>query len=200
MEQPRIRPPQSRPRPQPPRPPSVPPGGRPARPTGPGAGARPVAPVVRALRRLPSPRLTGLGGGLFALVAMVLVGALDWLLLDGSPTAYGLLFLPVCVLTALWVREADLVTAPVGVPIAFAVGIVPVSGGAGGTGGHLMALITSLAMHAGWLYAGTLIAGLIACVRKVRAMGRRTRRVRSGAPRVRGAAGVRGAGAPRVRG
>lgn len=98
-------------------------------------GARPrsragaVAPVVLALRRFPNPRLTGIGAGLFAALAMFLLACLDWLLLDGSAVAYGLLFLPVSALTALWVRPADLVTAPISVPIAFAVGVIPIAGG-----------------------------------------------------------------------
>ncbi|MEU3500716.1 DUF6542 domain-containing protein [Streptomyces hundungensis] len=95
------------------------------------------------------------------------------LLFDGSPAVYGVLFLPVCAVTALWVRAADLVTAPICVPIAFAVGIVPVAGGTGGFGGQAMAVVTALALHAGWLYAGTLVAGVIASVRKLRLMGRR---------------------------
>ncbi|MFJ6520250.1 DUF6542 domain-containing protein [Streptomyces filamentosus] len=132
--------------------------------------------MVQALRRLPSPRLTGLGAGLFASASMLLVGFLDWLLLDGSPLAFGLLFLPVSALTALWVRTADLVTAPIAVPIAFAVGVVPIAGGSGGFGGQAMAVVTALAVHAGWLYGGTLIAGVVASVRKVRDMGRRRRR------------------------
>lgn len=39
-----------------------------------------------------------------------------------------------------------------------------------------MAVITSLAVHAGWLYGRTLVAGLITCVRKVRMMSRRRQR------------------------
>ncbi|MFF7811886.1 DUF6542 domain-containing protein [Streptomyces sp. NPDC007945] len=163
--------------------------------------------MVQALRRLPSPRLTGLGAGLFASAAMLVVGFLDWLVLDGSPLAFGLLFLPVSALTALWVRPADLVTAPIAVPIAFAVGVVPIAGGSGGFGGQAMAVITALAVHAGWLYGGTLIAGLIASVRKVRDMGRRRGRPVPSAPanpvraerppRVAGAAGpVRGGQTP----
>ncbi|WP_261992421.1 DUF6542 domain-containing protein [Streptomyces sp. MS191] len=146
---------------------------------------RPAPPVVVALRRLPNPRLTGLGAGLFASATMLVIGFLDWLLFDGSPVVFGVLFLPVSALTALWVRTADLVTAPISVPIAFAVGVVPISGGSGGVGGQAMALVTALAVHAGWLYGGTLVAGLITCVRKVRDMGRRQR-----------AAGVARAGAP----
>ncbi|WP_443333152.1 DUF6542 domain-containing protein [Streptomyces sp. CB03234] len=150
------------------------PGGGPRRPAG-RPGRRPVPPVVLALRRLPSPRLTGLGAGLFAAASMFLLGCLDWLLFDGSPLVYGLLFLPVSALTALWVRAADLVTAPISVPIAFAVGVVPIAGGTGGLGGRIMAVVTALAVHAGWLYGGTLVAGLITSVRKVRQMGRRQR-------------------------
>ncbi|MFJ7128018.1 DUF6542 domain-containing protein [Streptomyces sp. NPDC098101] len=138
-----------------------------------------MPPVVLALRRLPAPRLTGLGAGLFASAVMLTVGFLDLLLLDGSPVAYGLLFLPVSALTALWVRTADLVTAPISVPIAFAVGVLPIAGGTGGLGGQAMAVVTALAVHAGWLYGGTLVAGVIASVRKVRDMGRRQQRART---------------------
>ncbi|MEU9863346.1 DUF6542 domain-containing protein [Streptomyces sp. NPDC047971] len=146
---------------------------------------RPAPPVVVALRRLPNPRLTGLGAGLFASATMLLLGLLDQLLLDGSPLAYGLLFLPVSALTALWVRTADLVTAPISVPIAFAVGVVPIAGGTGGFGGQAMAVVTALAVQAGWLYGGTLVAGLITCVRKVRHMGRRQRLAARAPQRVR---------------
>ncbi|SEC58712.1 hypothetical protein SAMN05428939_2743 [Streptomyces sp. TLI_105] len=156
-------------------------GGPAARASGRPAGRRPVPPVVLALRRLPSPRLTGLGAGLFASAVMLALGLLDQLLLDGSPVAYGLLFLPVSALTALWVRTADLVTAPIGVPIAFAVGVVPIAGGTGGFGGQAMAVVTALAVHAGWLYGGTLVAGLIASVRKLRDMGRRHQRAAAAA-------------------
>ncbi|MEU4061526.1 DUF6542 domain-containing protein [Streptomyces wedmorensis] len=157
----------------------------PGRGSGRPGGARPVPPVVLALRRLPSPRLTGLGAGLFASAVMLTIGFLDLLLLDGSPVVYGLLFLPVSALTALWVRTADLVTAPIAVPIAFAVGVVPIAGGTGGIGGQAMAVVTALAVHAGWLYGGTLVAGLIASFRKVRDMARRQQRTaaaRSAAP------------------
>ncbi|MFC8761114.1 DUF6542 domain-containing protein [Streptomyces sp. NPDC057193] len=162
-------------------------------PSGRAPDGRPVPPVVLALRRLPQPRLTGLGAGLFASAVMLTLGFLDRLLFDGSPVVYGLLFLPVSALTALWVRAADLVTAPIGVPIAFAVGVVPIAGGSGGLGGQAMAVVTALAVHAGWLYGGTLVAGLIASVRKVREMGRR-QHARAMAP-VAGEAPGAGAGA-----
>ncbi|HWU06389.1 MAG TPA: DUF6542 domain-containing protein [Streptomyces sp.] len=189
MEQHRTRTPQRR---QPPQAQPAPPGGlgevtAPAAcpvtvTVAPTAGAAPkprpgggVPPVVLALRRFPDPRLTGIGAGLFAALAMFLLACLDRLLLGGSELVYGLLFLPVSALTALWVRPADLVTAPIIVPIAFAVGVIPVAGGTGGFGGQAMAVVTALAVQAGWLYGGTLIAGLIATVRKVRQMRERQR-------------------------
>ncbi|MFD7499308.1 DUF6542 domain-containing protein [Streptomyces sp. NPDC059832] len=153
--------------------------------------SRPVPPVVLALRRLPNPRLTGIGAGLFAAATMFVLACLDLLVLDGSAVVFGVLFLPVCALTALWVRPADLVTAPIIVPIAFAIGVIPIAGGTGGFGGQTMALVTALAVHAGWLYGGTLIAGLIATVRKVRLMRQRQRRTLLAAQAARASQGPR---------
>ncbi|MFJ4830254.1 DUF6542 domain-containing protein [Streptomyces sp. NPDC088747] len=122
---------------------------------------------------MPNPRLTGLGGGLFCGAVMFALGCVDQLLFGASMVVYGVLFLPVCALTAVWVRRGDLVIAPVVVPIAFAFGLLPVAGdGGGGIGGRLMGLFTALAVQAGWLYGGTLIAGLISTVRKARLMTR----------------------------
>ncbi|WP_372478134.1 DUF6542 domain-containing protein [Streptomyces barringtoniae] len=126
--------------------------------------------------RLPGPRLTGLGSGLFCTLVMFLLGCLDALLLDGALPVYGVLFVPVCVLTALWVRAGDLLTAPVVVPIAFAVGLIPVTDGGGGLLGSLMGLFTGLATQCGWLYGGTLVAGVIVLVRRVLWVRRRRRR------------------------
>jgi hypothetical protein len=184
VEQPRTSHPQPRQRPQGP---LAPQGAVAERPPavyglGPARSGRTVPPLVLALRRLPAPRLTGLGAGLFAVVVMLALGSLIQLLLDGSAVAYGVVFLPVCALTALWVSEADLVTAPISVPIAFAVGIVPISDGVGGLGSQVMAVVTALAVHAGWLYGGTLVAGVITCVRKVRSMARQRRRPRPPRP------------------
>ncbi|MGW0768262.1 DUF6542 domain-containing protein [Streptomyces sp. NPDC002676] len=134
--------------------------------------ARPVPPG----RRMARPRLTGLGGGLFCALAMFLLGCLDQLLFGASLPVYGVLFLPVCVLTALWVRDSDLLTAPVVVPIAFAVGLFPVSDGSAGLPSRLMGLVTGLATQAGWLYGGTLVAGVIVLARRVRRVRRRRRR------------------------
>ena len=64
-------------------------------------------------------------------------------------------------------RQGDLLTAPVVVPIAFAVGLLPVADSGGGLRGRLMGLVTALATQAGWLYGGTLVAGLIATVRRI---------------------------------
>ncbi|MFJ5996470.1 DUF6542 domain-containing protein [Streptomyces sp. NPDC092370] len=201
MEQYRTRSPQYGPRRDRPRPPRQPvpsqagrgAGGEPvraARPPGPQPRPAPVrgpvrgparparpAPASGAARlpnlRLPNPRLTGLGSGLFCAAVMFLLGALCTALFGASLTAYGVLFLPVCVLTALWVRPGDLMSAPVVVPIAFAVGLLPATDGEGGTVGKLMGLVTGLATQAGWLYGGTLIAGLIVIVRRIRLVHRR---------------------------
>ncbi|MFD5662429.1 DUF6542 domain-containing protein [Streptomyces hirsutus] len=195
MEQHSTRPVQYGPRrDRPPRPPLPPQAGR-----TPGGGvarsARPVRPAQRrpapaprpvpspAARRLPNPRLTGLGGGLFCGFMMLTLGFLVALLFGMSPTVYGVLFLPVCVLTALWVREGDLLTAPVVVPVAFALGLVPVADeGDGGTGARLMGMVTGLATQAGWLYGGTLLACAIVLgrrMRMVRTINRRAAAARS---------------------
>ncbi|MFD5639243.1 DUF6542 domain-containing protein [Streptomyces sp. NPDC127077] len=135
---------------------------------------RPAPAGVRQPRRTSRPRLTGLGGGLFCGASMFALACLDQLLFGGSATVYGVLFLPVCVLTALWVRPGDLVTAPVVLPIAFACGLPPITeDGGGGLGGFFMGLVTTLALQAGWLYGGTLAAVLVVTVRRVRLMSRR---------------------------
>ncbi|MGE7391357.1 DUF6542 domain-containing protein [Streptomyces sp. NPDC004126] len=134
----------------------------------PAQSRRPAAP-----RRLPRPMLTGFGAGLFACLAMLLVAGACRLLFGSSLFAYGLLFLPVSAAVGVWVRPADLVTAPISAPIAFAAGVWPVSGGSGGFGGQLMGIVSALSLHAGWLYAGTLAAGLIALVRRAALSGRK---------------------------
>ncbi len=148
-----------------------------------------MARAVRALRGMPNPRLTGLGGGLFCAAVMLVLGFLDQLLFGASLTVYGVLFLPVCLLTALWVRRGDLLTAPVVVPIAFAVGLLTVAESGEGMGGRLMGLVTALATEAGWLYGGTLVAGSTVLVRRVRMLRRR---------RAAGAAGPTGAARSRT--
>ncbi|WP_374063976.1 DUF6542 domain-containing protein [Streptomyces himalayensis] len=139
--------------------------------------------LVQAARRMPNPRLTGIGIGLFCTASMFVLACVDQVVLGGSLIVYGVLFLPVSALTALWVRPADLVTAPIVVPIAFVVGLLPIMEGSGGLGQRIMGLVTALAMHAGWLYGGTLIAGVITTVRKVRLMARRRAQLRRRPPR-----------------
>ncbi|WP_078913926.1 DUF6542 domain-containing protein [Streptomyces sp. NRRL S-37] len=169
-------------------PPLPPPAGRAAG----GGVARPVrparVPVSRptpppAVRRLPNPRLTGLGLSLFCGLVALVLGLLTDALFGSSGTVYGVLFLPVCVLTALWVREGDLLVAPVVVPIAFAVGLVPLADGGDGTGGRLMGMVTGLATQAGWLYGGTLVTSLIVLGRRVRRVRGINRRVARNRPR-----------------
>ncbi|MFF5182490.1 DUF6542 domain-containing protein [Streptomyces sp. NPDC000345] len=134
---------------------------------------------------MPNPRLTGLGSGLFSGVLMCALGSVDELLFGSSLIVYSVLFLPVCVLTALWVRRGDLLSAPVVVPIAFALGLLPVTGDEGGVGARLMGLVTALATQAGWLYGGTLAATATVFARAVRRAARR--RAASRRPRLQGA-------------
>jgi membrane protein implicated in regulation of membrane protease activity len=154
---------------------------------------------------MPNPRLTDLGCGLFCGLAMFVLAGIDRLLFGASTALYGVLFLLVSALTAVWVRRGDLASAPVVVPIAFAAGQPLLAEGEGGLGGHLLALVTALAMQAGWLYGGTLVAGVIVTVRKVRLMARRAaeRERQRGRDRhgreVRGSRDVRGRAAAGVR-
>ncbi|MGW8899665.1 DUF6542 domain-containing protein [Streptomyces sp. WAC 04229] len=155
-------------------------GGRQAGRPGPSAA---TAREVGARRPMPNPRLTGLGSGLFCAAVMVVLGYLDALLFGASLTVYGVLFVPVSLLTAVWVRRGDLLTAPVVVPIAFAVGLVTVAeSGDGGLGGRLMGLVTALATEAGWLYGGTLVAGSTVIVRRIRLVRRRRAAARNRPP------------------
>ncbi|MGY1454547.1 DUF6542 domain-containing protein [Streptomyces sp. SS8] len=154
-------------------------------PDPPRADARTGPPARREWP--PGARLTGLGCGLLATGAMLLAGGLDALLLDGRPAVYGVSFVLVSAVCALWVRPADLAAAPIAVPIAFTAGLVFVSGGSGGPADRLVELVTALAVHAGWLYGGTLTAVALAVAR-----GRAGRR--AGARRA-GSRGARRAGA-----
>lgn len=146
----------------------------PRRRRGPDAGAA-VRRTVAGLR-YPTPRLTGFGAGLLATVALLTFGCLDALLFSASTTAYGTVFLLVCTACGLWVRPADLAAAPVGAPIAFTFGLVPINDGSEGLAGQAMGVFTSLALNAGWLYAGTLLASLIVLARKGAMVSRRNQR------------------------
>ncbi len=127
---------------------------------------------------------------------MLLAGGLDALLLDGRPAVYGISFVLVSAVCALWVRPADLATAPIAAPIAFTAGLLFVSGGSGGPVERLVELVTALAVHAGWLYGGTLTAVAVAVAR-----GRAGRRpgTRRAGPRGAGRTGARRAAGTRKR-
>lgn len=105
---------------------------------------------------------------------MLLVGFVCSWLLDGSTTPYGVCFLLLSVACALWVRIADALTAPVAVPIAFAFGLLPMGEGEG-IGTWFVELATTLAINAGWLYSGTLLAAVIVVVRRGMLAARRRR-------------------------
>ncbi len=131
------------------------------------AGAFSSLAELRA--RVPRPRLTGLGAGLLTTLAAVVLGVLDTLLLSGSPGVYGFFFLLAGAACAGWVRQADLVVGPVAVPIAFAAGIFCISDHS------LMGFFSTLSLEAPWLYAATLLAVLIALVRRIVYMTQRRR-------------------------
>ncbi|MEC4016514.1 DUF6542 domain-containing protein [Streptomyces sp. H27-D2] len=180
------------------------PASRLSRPVAPGSGtvyrARPrtaARNLLGPLDRLPAPRLTGLGGGLLAILAMLVIGGLDELLLNGSAGAYGLCFLAASVAIGLWVRPTELIAAPIAMPIAFTLGLLPISEG-GGIGSRLMGVFTSLALNAGWLYAGTLFAVLVVIARKVALVAQR-QAGKGGGRRGRSARGARGGRPGRAR-
>ncbi|MEE1927763.1 DUF6542 domain-containing protein [Streptomyces sp. TRM 70351] len=180
---------------------SVTPGGRlrpalprPAREGG-RRGARDGAPRRAAVLRRPPPergklggpggtasrppglRLTALGSGVLTVAVMLLLGGLVRLVLDGSPGVYGLLFLLVGPASALWVRPADGLTTPIVAPIAYAAGLLVLTGGGDGFAGWVMAIVTALAVEAGWVYGGTLLTAIAALVRRaMRAAARRRER------------------------
>ncbi|WP_180928801.1 DUF6542 domain-containing protein [Streptomyces sp. AJS327] len=175
--------------------------------TGPEALARRESvSVYQAAPRpgMPRARLTGLGAGVLATLLMALTGALDALVLGGSPAVYGVVFCLVSTVAAGWVRPADLLAGPVVVPIAFAVGVFFIGSESDGVSGLLMNGVSALALHAGWLYAGTLLAVAVAFVRRARIRSRRSDAERPDGPKVAGIpgtlAGLRGlvrAGVPK---
>ncbi|WP_209446831.1 DUF6542 domain-containing protein, partial [Streptomyces palmae] len=142
----------------------------------PGRHSPALSSLVAALRRLPSPRLTGFGVALLAALSMVAVGCLVALLLSGSPAVYGVCFVLVSAACGLWVRPADLLLAPTVVPIAFVLGLLPINDSEDGAGAQAIAVFTSLSLHAAWLYAGTLVTGLIVVVRRAVLVSRRRQR------------------------
>lgn len=195
--------PRTQPRPQPPAPqPERPATNRPTdprtgthpapnRPTEPRTGTHPATNRPTGSRpagkRRPRPRLTGLGAGTLIMVMTVGSAAIDAMLFHGPGLFFGVVFVAVSVVGAVYVRPYDLVAAPVAAPIAFAVAIALTAGsGTDGLAGHVLGVFTALALMTGWLYTGTVAAALIVAVRAVRLPWRRRRSPRcSGAPRER---------------
>lgn len=97
---------------------------------------------------------------------MIAVGGLEGLLFDGAPAFYGTFFVLVCFASALWVRPRELFAAPVAAPLAYTAGQFFAGGPGDGMSGVIQDVFTSLALHAVWLYAGTLTALLIVLARK----------------------------------
>ncbi|WP_189134968.1 DUF6542 domain-containing protein [Wenjunlia tyrosinilytica] len=111
-------------------------------------------------------RFTAVGIGVITCVITLAGGVLDALVLDGPGALFGLCFLGACFFAATRVRSSDLVAAPICAPIAFAVTLLlTVPGDGDGITGQLIGVATSLAVHAGWLYGGTFIAGGLALTR-----------------------------------
>lgn len=131
-------------------------------------GGQPSSPAA-LLSRLahPSARLTGFGTGVVITAITLAGGAVDSWLFNGPGIFFGIVFVAASIGGALWVRPYDLAAAPVSAPIAFAIALV-VTGdtGSGGIVGHLMGTVTGLATHTAWLYAGTILAAVVAVVRK----------------------------------
>lgn len=96
---------------------------------------------------------------------MTVTGGFEGLFLDSAPAFYGTVFVLVCFATALWVRPRELFAAPVAVPLAYTTGLFFAGGPGDGVSGVLTDVFTGLALHAAWLYAGTLVAALVVLLR-----------------------------------
>lgn len=141
------------------------------------SGARPAArlkwklPLGRTGNRPrggPPARLTAIGTGALSVVATVAVAGVDQLLFGGLGFLFGFGFLVVNFQTAVRVRSADLLAAPISGPIAFAVALLffaPVN--SPGMLGEVVALASGLALRAGWLFTGTGLAAAIVAARFV---------------------------------
>jgi hypothetical protein len=133
--------------------------------------ARSPEAAARAARSQPAPartpqRLTAVGCGLFVLLGVLAGGGLDALLFDSSGVLLGLAYLAVLFQASVRVRSSDLAAAPISGPICFAVALLLFGKDAGGGwGGHLIGLAESLAVDAGWLFAGTALSVVIALAR-----------------------------------
>lgn len=162
------------------------------------AVGRPVPPVLRALLRPAGPRLTAAGGGVLAVVAMLATGTFVQMVMGTAPVFYGVVFLVLSVCCALWVRPADVIAAPIAMPIAFAAGTLALGEGSGGISSRLMAAGTTLALEAPWLYGGTLLAAVFALLRHFALLA--VERSPAGEPAARPSSGAGGAARPRAGG
>lgn len=141
-------------------------GGGNGGPHGTGGGGGPRGPQ----------RLTAIGTGVLTLAATFLGGLLDSVLFGDSGWLLGLAYLAVSFQAAIRVRPADLAAAPISGPICFAATLLLVGPGSGsGLTGQAVDLATSLAMDAGWLFAGTSVSVLIVLARHF-ALARTARR------------------------
>jgi hypothetical protein len=78
----------------------------------------------------------------------------------------GLVYVAISFQVAVRVRPADLAAAPISGPIAFAVTLGALgTGPSSGLVGQLIGLATSLALQAGWLFAGTALSVVITLAR-----------------------------------
>ncbi len=135
------------------------PAGRPGRPERPRPRPGTGRPPVR-------PRLTGFGTGVVLCALTLLGGATERTFSDDLGWFFGITFVLAAGAAACWVRPADLAAAPVGAPIAFAIGVaVTGAGGGGGFLGFVAATVTGLATRTGWLYTGTVLAAAITATR-----------------------------------
>ncbi|MFJ1752146.1 DUF6542 domain-containing protein [Kitasatospora sp. NPDC088134] len=125
-------------------------------------------------------RLTAVGTGVVAVAGTLAAAGLDRLLFGGLGVLFGLGYLVVCFQLAVRVRYPDLPAAPICGPIAFAAALVLLQPStAPGFTGQLVSLAGGLALRAGWLFAGTGLAGAIVTARYLA----QRRRHRAAAPR-----------------
>ncbi|MEY9936086.1 DUF6542 domain-containing protein [Streptacidiphilus sp. MAP5-3] len=111
-------------------------------------------------------RLTAVGCGVLVLAVTLTAGALDSLLFGSSGWLLGLAYVAVCFHASVRVRSTDLAAAPISGPICFAIALFFFGRAAGdGWSGHVIGLAESLALDAGWLFAGTALSVVIAVAR-----------------------------------
>ncbi|MEZ0091140.1 DUF6542 domain-containing protein [Streptacidiphilus sp. EB129] len=150
------------------RPAAVPGPARSPEPRGGGTVRPPQRPAPRPGGVRTPHRLTAVGSGVVMLAATFLGGAADYWLFDGSGYVLGLVYLAACFQVAVRVRPVDLAAAPISGPIAFAITLLVVqTAPTPGWTGELIGLATALALQAGWLFAGTILAALIVLARHI---------------------------------